>query len=197
MVKNNLWQEFSKGLFKENPIFYIVLGLCPTLAITTSIENALGMSGAVIFVLTFSNVVISAIRKFVPEKIRIPCFIVIIASFVTITELLMQGYFPILVKHLGIFLPLIVVNCIIMGRAEAFAKNNKIIPSLLDGLGMGMGFSLAIILIAGIREFLGTGKILGRIVFRCFSPSFVFVLPPGALLTLGILIALFTRIKKR
>lgn len=192
-----LWQEFSKGLFRENPIFHIVLGLCPTLAITTSLENALGMGLAVIFVLSFSNVVISIIRKIVPDKVRIPCFIVVIASFVTITELIMQGYFPALAKRLGIFLPLIVVNCIIMGRAEGFAKNHKVIASLFDGLGMGIGFSLAIILIATIREFLGAGKIFGKILFSGFLPPLIFILPPGALLTLGLIIALFNRIKER
>jgi len=197
MEKNkSLWQEFSKGLFRENPIFFIVLGLCPTLAITTSLENALGMGIAVIFVLVFSNVVISSIRNIVPDKIRIPCFIVVIASFVTIVELLMYGYFPQIAKKLGIFLPLIVVNCIIMGRAEGFAKNHKIIPSVFDGLGMGLGFSLAILLIAGIREFLGTGKLFGKIICESFSPCAIFILPPGALFTLGVLIALFRRIKK-
>jgi len=193
---NNLLKEFTKGIFRENPIFHIVLGLCPTLAITTSLENALGMGIAVIFVLVFSNLVISSIRKIVPDKIRIPCFIVVIASFVTIVELLMQGYLPDLAKRLGIFLPLIVVNCIIMGRAEGFAKNHKVLSSIFDGLGMGLGFSLAILIVAGIREFLGTGRLLGRTVFLGFSPLAVFILPPGALLTLGLLLCLFKKLKK-
>lgn len=192
-----LLKEFAKGLFKENPIFVIVLGLCPALAISTSLENALGMGIAVTFVLVFSNMIISGIRNIVPNKIRIPCFIVVIASFVTIVELLMAAYAPSLAKRLGIFIPLIVVNCIIMGRAEAFASKNKILPSIMDGLGMGIGFSLALSLVAIIREGIGSGKFFGRPIIPGFQPASIMVLAPGALLTLGIIIAIVNLVKQK
>jgi len=192
-----LFKEFSKGIFKENPIFVIVLGLCPALAVSTSLENALGMGVAATFVLVFSNLIISAIRKKVPNKIRIPCFIVVIASFVTIVELLIAAYVPLLQKQLGIFIPLIVVNCIIMGRAEAFASRNKVLPSIFDGLGMGAGFTLALSLVALIREVLGSGKIFGHLIFKEFNPASIMVLPPGALLTMGVLIAVANLIKQK
>lgn len=192
-----LIREFSKGIFRDNPIFVIVLGLCPALAVSTTLENAIGMGIAATFVLVFSNLIISGIRNFVPEKIRIPCFIVVIASFVTIVELLMASYVPFLAKRLGIFVPLIVVNCIIMGRAEAFASKNRILPSIMDGLGMGLGFLLALSLIAIIREGLGSGKFFGQIIFKGFEPINIMVLAPGALLTLGILIAIVNLVKNR
>jgi len=192
-----LFKEFSKGIFRQNPIFMIVLGLCPTLAVSTSLENAMGMGAAATFVLICSNVMISAIRKIVPRSIRIPCFIVVIASFVTIVELLMAAYLPQLAKSLGIFVPLIVVNCIIMGRAEAFAGRNPVFPSLLDGAGMGLGFTLALGIVALIREFLGSGKVFNLTLFKSFEPAAIMVLAPGALLTLGLLIALANIIKKR
>ena len=180
--------EFSKGIIKENPIFFLVLGLCPALAVSNNLNNALGMSLAVTFVLVFSNSIISLIRKFIPDKIRIPCFIVVIATFVTIVELIMKAYFPALDKSLGIFIPLIVVNCIILGRAEAFASRNGLLASIADGLGMGIGFSLALMTIAGIREVLGNGTLFGHKVFASFEPALTFALAPGALLVLGLLI---------
>lgn len=192
-----LLKEFSKGIFRENPIFAIVLGLCPALAVSTSLENALGMGAAATFVLVCSNTIISSIRNTVPNKIRIPCFIVVIASFVTIVELIMAAYFPSLAKNLGIFVPLIVVNCIIMGRAEAFASKNKILPSIFDGLGMGIGFSLALTMVALVRELSGAGKILGYPILENFQPVGIMVLAPGALLTLGLLIGLTNLIKDR
>lgn len=194
---SGLFKEFSKGIFRQNPIFMIVLGLCPTLAVSTSLENAMGMGAAATFVLICSNVMISAIRKIVPRSIRIPCFIVVIASFVTIVELLMAAYLPQLAKSLGIFVPLIVVNCIIMGRAEAFAGRSPVFPSLLDGAGMGLGFTLALGIVALIREFLGSGKVFNVTLFKSFEPAAIMVLAPGALLTLGLLIALANIIKKR
>jgi len=184
-----LFKEFSKEIFKENPIFVIVLGLCPALAVSTSLENAVGMGVAATFVLVFSNLIISAIRNIVPNRIRIPCFIVVIASFVTIVELLIAAFVPTLQERLGIFIPLIVVNCIIMGRAEAFASRNKILPAVFDGLGMGAGFTLALSMVALIREVLGSGKVFGHSIIQGFNPAGIMVLPPGALLTLGVLIA--------
>jgi electron transport complex protein RnfE len=190
-------QEFTKGIVKKNAVFALALGLCPTLAITTSVENALGMSFAVAFVLIFSNLIISAVRGLVPRKVRIPCFIVIIASLVTIIDLFMHGYFPTLYKRLGIFLPLIVVNCIILGRAEAFASKRSVFDTLLDAAGISVGFALAIILVSVIRELLGSGKIvvLGHEIVPAFisSPAAAMILPPGAFLTIGILLALLRR----
>ncbi|MFC1709062.1 electron transport complex subunit RsxE [Candidatus Omnitrophota bacterium] len=180
--------EFKKGIIKENPIFFLVLGLCPALAVSNSLKNALGMGLAATFVLVFSNSIISIIRKFIPDKIRIPCFIVVIATFVTIVELVMKAYFPVLDKSLGIFIPLIVVNCIILGRAEAFASRNGLLVSIADGLGMGIGFSIALMAIAGIREFLGNGTLFGLKVIVGFEPALTFALAPGALLVLGLLI---------
>jgi len=192
-----LIREFTKGIFKQNPIFVIALGLCPALAVSTTMENALGMGAAATFVLVSSNIIVSAIRNIIPQKIRIPCFIVVIASFVTIVELLMAAYLPVLAKSLGIFVPLIVVNCIILGRAEAFASKHKVLPSIMDGLGMGLGFTLALALVAAIREGLGSGKIFDLVVIKGYEPATMMVLAPGALLTLGILIAVTNLIKKR
>ena len=152
-------KEFTKGLFKENPIFVIALGLCPTLATSTMVINALGMGAGVIFVLVCSNIFISLLKNFIPDNVRIPAYIVVIASFVTIVQMVMEAYAPSLYAALGVFVPLIVVNCIILGRAEAFANKNKVLPSILDGLGMGVGFTLALTLIALIREVLGSGTI--------------------------------------
>jgi electron transport complex protein RnfE len=192
-----LLKEFTKGISRENPVFIIALGLCPALAVSISLENALGMGAAVTFVLVFSNCLISTIRNIVPNRIRIPCFIVVIASFVTIVELLMAAFSPQLAKQLGIFVPLIVVNCIIMGRAESFASKNNILPSVLDGLGMGLGFTLALSAIGVIRELLGSGQILGQAVLKSYPPATIMILPPGALLTLGILIGLINLIKSK
>ena len=190
-------REFNKGIFKENPIFVIALGLCPALAVSVSLENALGMGLAASFVLVFSNCIISGIRNVVPNRIRIPCFIVVIASFVTIVELLMAAFSPQLAKQLGIFVPLIVVNCIIMGRAEGFASKNGIIASISDALGMGLGFTLALSSVAIIRELTGSGKILGFRLFSGYTPATIMILPPGALLTLGLLIGLVNLLKAR
>jgi len=191
----SLFYEFKKGITFDNPTFGLVLGLCPTLAVSTSVVNAIGMGAAATFVLLGSNIFISSLRKFFPKEIRIPCFIIVIATFVTIVELIMKAYFPALSKALGIFIPLIVVNCIIMARAEAFASKNSILPSIFDALGMGMGFTLALVIISAIRELLGTGAILGFPLLKGYDPILMMILPPGALLTLGLLIA-FTRILK-
>ncbi|MBM3248858.1 MAG: electron transport complex subunit E [Candidatus Omnitrophica bacterium] len=191
----SLFYEFKKGITFDNPTFGLVLGLCPTLAVSTSVVNAIGMGVAATFVLLGSNIFISSLRKFFPKEIRIPCFIIVIATFVTIVELVMKAYFPALSRALGIFIPLIVVNCIIMARAEAFASKNSILPSIFDALGMGIGFTLALVIISAIRELLGTGAILGISLFKSYDPILMMILPPGALLTLGLLIA-FTRILK-
>jgi len=186
--------EFWKGLFKQNPIFCMVLGLCPALAVSTSLDNAIGMGTAVIFVLVFSNTTISLIRKKISDKIRIPTFIVIIASFVTMASLIMQAFFPTLNKALGIYVPLIVVNCIILGRAEAFASKNNVTESILDGLGIGVGFTLALLLISFFRELLGTGslKLFGVSIINIkINPAMIFILAPGALLIMGLLLAFF------
>lgn len=195
--------ELTKGIIKENPIFIIMLGLCPTLAVSTKTIYGIGMGIAVIFVLTSSNVIISLLRNFIPERIRIPCYIVVIATFVTIVDYVMKAYTPELHKALGIFIPLIVVNCIILGRAEAFASKNGIIDSFLDGIGMGVGFTLALTLIATIREILGAGTITLQLLgygwvfeIKNFNPMIVMILPPGAFITIGILLGFFNSLKK-
>lgn len=185
----NLLREFYKGLFKENPILALALALCPTLAVSTSLKNALGMGIAATFVLVNSNVLISLIKGFIPSRVRIPCYIVVIATFVTVVELLMEAYLPGLYKQLGIFVPLIVVNCIILGRAEAFASRNGVLVSFMDGLGMGLGFTLTLSIIGTIREILGAGKVLGYPLNPHFIPVLMFALPPGALIVLGLLMA--------
>ncbi|MFA5287112.1 MAG: electron transport complex subunit RsxE [Candidatus Omnitrophota bacterium] len=185
-----LVKEFSKGITVLNPTFGLILGLCPTLAVSTSLFNALGMGVAATFVLVFSNLIISVLRNFIPAKIRLPSFIVIIATFVTICELMMKAYLPRLSVSLGIFIPLIVVNCIIMARAEAFASRNPVLPSIFDGLGMGFGFTLGISIIAVIRELLGSGSIAGFGLLKSRELILVMGLAPGALLTMGLLIAL-------
>jgi electron transport complex protein RnfE len=191
----NQLQNFTKGFIKENPILVLVLGACPTLATTSSAMNGLGMGIATTFVLVGSNVVISLLSGLIPDKVRIPAFVVIIASFVTIVDLLMQAYVPGLYEKLGIFIPLIVVNCIVLGRAEAFASKNSTYSSFLDGLGMGLGFTLALGILGAIREILGSGAILGY-KFIPGDGILVFILAPGAFIALGYLIALVNRIKK-
>jgi len=187
---------FSNGLLRENPTFVLVLGTCPTLAVTTAAVNGLGMGAATTFVLVFSNLLISLLKNYIPDKVRIAAFILIIATFVTIVDLMMKAYTPDLYKALGIFIPLIVVNCIILGRAEAFAQKNDIWPSILDGLGMGLGFTLAITLIGSIREIFGNGTIFNiRLLSENASTILIFVLPPGAFVTYGLLIAIMNRIK--
>ncbi len=191
----NQLQNFTKGFFKENPILVLILGTCPTLATTTSAFNGLGMGIATTFVLICSNVVISMLSGMIPDKVRIPSFIVIIASFVTIVDLVMQAYVPTLYETLGIFIPLIVVNCIVLGRAEAFASKNNILSSFIDGLGMGLGFTMALGILGAIRELLGSGSIFGM-KFIAGDGILVFVLAPGAFITLGFLIAFINKIKK-
>jgi len=190
------FKYFTNGLLKENPTFVLVLGTCPTLAITTAAVNGLGMGAATTFVLVFSNLFISLLKNYIPDKVRIAAFIVVIATFVTIVDLVMKAFTPDLYKALGIFIPLIVVNCIILGRAEAFAQRNNLLPSILDGLGMGLGFTLAITLIGSIREILGNGTIFNmRLLAENATTILIFVLPPGAFVTYGFLIAIMNRIK--
>ena len=191
------FREFLKGIFKENPTFVLVLGLCPTLAVSTSLINGVGMGIAATFVIFGSNIIISLLRNFIPEKIRIPCFIVVIATFVTITELVMKAYSPALNRALGIYVPLIVVNCIVLGRAEAYAQKSRVINSVFDGLGMGVGFILALLLISGIREFLGAGTLFGHSLIKGFEPALCLVMPSGALLVIGLLLAFFNLLNKR
>jgi electron transport complex protein RnfE len=192
-----LLNEFLKGIIKENPTFVLVLGLCPTLAVSISVLNGIGMGIAATFVLLGSNIIISLIKNIIPERVRIPCYIVVIATFVTITELMMKAYSPALNRALGIYVPLIVVNCIVLGRAEAYASKHSVVDSFFDGLGMGIGFTLALILISGIREFLGSGQILGRTLIPGFEPAFVFSMPSGALLVIGLLLGFFNILKTR
>ena len=182
--------EFIKGLWKENPTFRIVLGLCPTLAVSTSVVNGIGMGVAATFVLIGSNIFVSLVRNIVPEKVRIPCYIVIIATFVTIADLFMKAYAPLLSRSLGMFVPLIVVNCIVLGRAEAFSSKEPPLKSILDALGMGVGFTWALILISAIREALGNGTIMGILISKYFEPPLFMILAPGALLTIGLLIGM-------
>jgi electron transport complex protein RnfE len=192
----NQWNNFSKGFFKENAVFVLFLGLCPTLGVTTSAFNGLGMGLATTFVLLMSNIVVSLIKGFIPDKVRIPSFIVIIASFVTIVELVMQAFVPDLFAALGIFIPLIVVNCLVLGRAEAFASKNNLITSAIDGFGMGLGFSMALTLLGAVREVLGSGSIFGW-KFLPGDGMIVFVLAPGAFLALGYLIVLVNKINRK
>jgi electron transport complex protein RnfE len=188
-------QNFTKGFIKENPVFVLLLGLCPTLGVTTSAVNGLGMGLATTFVLVMSNLVVALIKNFIPDKVRIPSFIVIIASFVTIVELTMQAYTPGLFDALGLFIPLIVVNCLVLGRAEAFASKQGLGTSIIDGVGMGLGFSFALTLLGGVRELLGSGAIFGIKLIQG-DLMLVFVLAPGAFIALGYLIALMNRVTK-
>ncbi len=192
----NELKHFTKGFFKENPVLVLLLGMCPTLAVTSSAINGLGMGLATTFVLVCSNMVVTLVKKGIPDKVRIPSFIVIIASFVTIVELVMQAYVPSLFEALGIFIPLIVVNCIVLGRAEAFASKQSFISSLVDGLGMGLGFTMALFVLGSIREMLGNGSILG-FKFVQGDAILVFILAPGAFICLGYLIALMNMLKKK
>jgi electron transport complex protein RnfE len=185
-------RELVKGIYKENPVFRLALGLCPTLATSTSVENGIGMGAAATFVLIGSNIVISLLRKVIPARVRIPCFIIVIASFVTIVELVMGAYLPELSKALGIFIPLIVVNCIIMARAEAYAAKFGVWHSILDAIGMGIGFTLALLLIGTIREVLGDGKFFGYMVFGPnYQPVLLMLLAPGGFITMGLLMGYF------
>ena len=194
-MAKSLLQEFTKGIVKENPVLRLMLGTCATLAVTTAASNAIGMGAATTFVLVCSNAVISALRKIIPDKVRIPAYITVIAAFVTIVQLLIQAYSPALDKALGIFLPLIVVNCIILGRAEMFANKNKILHSVVEGLGMGVGFTVALLMMGMIRELLGAGTVFGvPITAGLMPPIIIFILPPGGFFVFGMLIALANRI---
>lgn len=186
-----------KGIIKENPTFVLVLGMCPTLGTTTSAMNGMGMGVATMAVLIMSNFVISLIKNLIPDKVRIPAFIVVIASFVTIIQMLMEAYVPSLYASLGVFIPLIVVNCIILGRAEAYASKNTPIDSMLDGVGIGLGFTLSLTVIGTVRELLGSGSIFGFSLGIADYMPLVFVLAPGAFLVLGYLMALFNKFAKK
>lgn len=193
----NNWKNFSKGLIKENPLLVLLLGCCPALATTTSAINGMSMGLATTFVLVMSNMSISLIKNFIPDKVRIPCFIVVIASFVTVVQLVMQAYLPDIYTTLGLFIPLIVVNCIVLGRAEAFASKNKVLPSIIDGLGMGLGFTLALTLLGSIREILGSGSLFNfRLLPESIDTMLVFVLAPGAFIALGYLIAVVNKLRE-
>ena len=185
------------GLIKENPTFVLMLGMCPTLGTTTSAENALGMGLATAFVLICSNMAIAAIKNIVPDKVRIPVFIVVIAAFVSIVELLMQAYMPALYKSLGIYIPLIVVNCIILGRAEAFAAKNSVVKSAFDGIGIGLGFTASLTVIGLVREFIGSGRFFGMQVYPDTFGTLIFVLAPGAFIVLSYLLLLFNRLIRK
>ncbi|MDD3806945.1 MAG: electron transport complex subunit E [Candidatus Marinimicrobia bacterium] len=187
--KVSLLEDFTKGIWKENPILIALLGLCPTLAVTTSVENGIAMGLAVSFTLVCSSTIISLLRNIIPKQVRIASFIVIIATFVTIADRFLAAFYPEISKNLGPFIPLIIVNCIILGRQEAFASKNNVGRSILDACGMGLGFTLILIVLSTIRELLGSGTIMGfKIMWDSFSPWMVMILPPGAFLTLGLMI---------
>lgn len=193
----NQWKNFIKGFIRENPIFVLVLGMCPTLGVSSSAINSFGMGLATTFVLLMSNTIISLIKNFIPDKVRIPSFIVVIATFVTIVDLVMSAYAPGLHAQLGIFIPLIVVNCIVLGRAEAFASRNNVLSSAIDGLGMGLGFAFAITLLGSVREILGSGSIFGiKFIPATADGILIFILAPGAFITLGFLIAIINNLSK-
>lgn len=191
------WNILTKGFFKENPSLILVLGTCPTLAVTTSVNNALGMGAATTFVLLMSNIIISLLKNVIPDKVRIPCYIVIIATFVSMVDLLIQGFAPALSASLGVFIPLIVVNCIVLGRAEAFASKNGVWDSILDGLGMGIGFTISLVLIAAVREILGAGAFMGHQFIPSDYNILIFVLAPGAFIVFGFIMALVRHILNR
>ena len=195
-MKPNPMERLINGIVKENPTFVLMLGMCPTLAVTTSAINGAGMGLSTTAVLMFSNMIISALRNVIPDRVRIPGYIVVIASLVTIVQFLLQGYVPAVNDALGLYIPLIVVNCIVLGRAEAFAAKNNPVASLFDGLGMGLGFTIALTLLGAVREFLGTGKIFNLSILPEEYGMLVFVLAPGAFIALGYLIALINSMKK-
>jgi len=193
----SLVREFTKGFWSDNAVFRLLLGLCPALAVTTSAVNGLGMGAATTFVLVCSNIVVSGLRKVIPARVRIPSFIVIIASFVTVVQLCMEAYFYDLHKALGIFIPLIVVNCLILGRAEAYASRNPLLPSVVDGVGMGLGFTLALFVLGAVRELFGVGSLFGVAVFGAgYQPLILLILPPGAFIVMGLLLAGMNRIEE-
>ncbi len=194
----SLAHDFNRGIWKENAVFKLLLGLCPVLAVTTSAENGLGMGLATTFVLVCSNAVVAMMRHLIPDKVRIPCFILIIASFVTVVQLTMEAYAYDLFQALGIFIPLIVCNCLILGRAEAFASKHPVTNAVADGLGMGAGFTLVLFILGSIRELVGAGEFLGFSIFGAdYQPVILMILPPGAFITLGLLLALMNKVEKR
>ena len=198
MAKNNYIKILTDPLIKGNPVFVLLLGLCPTLGVTNSAINGMAMGLATMVVLSCSNVIISAIKKLIPAKVRIPAYIIVIATLVTIVQMVMQGYLPELYAVLGLFLPLIVVNCIILGRAESFASKNGIFPSLLDGIGNGLGFTLALTVLGSIREILGNGSFFGlQLTPPTYQPALIFILAPGAFITIGFIIAIQKYIKMK
>lgn len=192
----NRMQTFLNGLMRENPIFVIMLGMCPTLGVSSNAINGIGMGLATTFVLVMSNLIVSLVAGSIPDKVRIPSYVVIIATFVTVVQLTMQAWLPSLYASLGLFIPLIVVNCIVLGRAEAYACKNGAVNSILDGLGMGFGFTFALTLLGAIREFLGTGKVFDLTIYPEQYGSLLFVLAPGAFIVLGYLIAVINKINK-
>lgn len=196
-MNKNTFQLFTKGLVKENPVFVLLLGMCPVLGTTTSAMNGLAMGLATAFVLACSNAVVSLLKNLIPDSVRIPAFIVIIASFVTVLQMCMEAYLPALYESLGLFIPLIVVNCAVLGRAEAFAAKNNVFHSVLDGLGIGFGFALAMALLGAIREFLGSGKIFNLEIYPENYGSLIFILAPGAFIALGFLIAIINKLNKK
>ena len=190
----SLVKTFTKGIWKENAVFKLLLGMCPLLAVTTSAENGLGMGAASTFVLVCANIVVAMLRKLIPPKVRIPAFIIIIATFVTIVQLCMEAWVYGLYQSLGIFIPLIVVNCLILGRAEAFASKRPVLDSAVDGLGMGLGFTLALFILGSVREIFGAGQLLGFSLFGAgYQPILLMILPPGAFISLGLLLALMNK----
>ena len=193
----NNFKVMMNGIIKENPTFVLLLGMCPTLATTTSAINGMSMGLATTFVLILSNIVISAIAAYIPDKVRIPSYIVVIATFVTLLQFVMQAYVPDIYETLGLFIPLIVVNCILLGRAEAFASRNGVADSCLDGIGIGLGFTVALTILGSVRELLGTGRIFGLEIYPESFGSLIFVLAPGAFIALGLLIALFTKLRTK
>jgi len=196
-MKDSASKVLLNGLIKENPIFVLILGICPTLATTTSAINGMSMGLATLFVLFGSNVAVSMVKNFIPDKVRIPAYIVVIATFVSVVEMLIHAYYPVIYESLGIFIPLIVVNCIVLGRAEAFAAKNTVFRSALDGLGMGLGFTFALTLLGMLRELLGTGKVFGNVIFPENYGALIFVLAPGAFIVLGYLIAIMNKLRRK
>lgn len=194
----NVGKVLKNGIIDENPIFIQVIGMCPTLAVTTSAINGLGMGLSTAVVLICSNIVISLMRKVIPDKIRIPSFVVVIATFVTIVGMLLKAYIPALDSALGLYIPLIVVNCLILARAESFASKNGALSAAVDGIGMGLGFTVALVVLGSVREILGGGSLFGLSLFgSSFQPALLFILPPGAFLTLGFLMAGFNKLRKK
>lgn len=190
-------EELKRGIITENPVLILALGLCPALAVSTSLQNGVGMGLATTFVLICSNIVISSIKRITPEKIRIPCYIIVIATFGTIVQLIMKAYFPVLDKQLGIFVPLIVVNCVILGRAEAYASKNSVFHSFIDGIVMGLGFTISLCILSIIREILGCNKLLGLKFFPGFQPITLFILAPGGFLTIAFVMGIVNYLRQK